>query len=114
MLNECGEWESWRLGRAVACMQPAPVAMVEQVGVRQVAEFYVPRHENDEVAHYFLLSTATSQPLSSESRFLFRVLESLLLSVGYGLYASTSMFKSEFPDHFAFTLGCYVFLLCLV
>jgi hypothetical protein len=77
-----GSHGAWQGG----CMHAAPVAMVEQVGVRQVVEWYVPRHQNDEVAHYFPLSTATSQPLS-ESRFLFSVLESSL-SVG-----PTSMFQ---------------------
>jgi hypothetical protein len=65
-------------------MHAAPVAMVEQVGVRQVVGLYVPRHQNGEVAHYFPLPR--SQPLS-ESRFLFSVLES---SVSVG---PTSMFR---------------------
>ena len=58
---ENGSHGAWQGG----CMHAAPVAMVEQVGVRQVVELYVPRQENAEVARNFLLSTAPSQPFQN-------------------------------------------------
>ena len=38
----------------------------------------------------------------------------LALSIGQRLCIDSSVFKSKFPNHFVFTLGCYLLLLFLV